>query len=347
MAENKKTINRTVLETLVYYKTLGTPLTLAQTGRLLISEKPLFGFSLSQVNEALTYWIEKGTIEKQKGLYWLKSCNIKHVTCNKNTSKEIRHSAGSDSNVSSFKFHVSDLWLKYIQREKTAQKKLYLVRKMIKLIRYFPGIQGVFVCGSVARKMSKRESDIDFLVLTEKNRVWTVRFFLTIYSFIFGRKTQDNKPRINKFCLNHYRSRVNLKLEENLQDLYSAQEYAQMINIYSRNKIENKFFAANISWMGKHIPNFNFLKPAMINSKHQLASSGQLVRRIIKKVGDLIEKIMQKLQIIIIQKSSQNFAGLDNRRIVVNNKVIMFHLNPRAPIVLKKYKNIVDKYNIL
>lgn len=322
MMQNKKPIRWAVFETLAYYRVLGTPLTLTQVGRLLISPQPLFGFSLTQVNEALLYWQKKGVVEKEKGLYWLKAQSAEYGTQNTERAKE--------------------QWLRYIQREKVSQKKLYLVCQVLKLIRFIPGLRGIFVCGSVARKVSKYKSDIDFLILTKKKRVWTVRFLLTAITYAIGKKTQDDKSRHNKFCLNHIRSCSNLKLEDSLKDLYSAQEYAQMVNVYSRNNIESKFYKDNKGWMGKFIPNFNFVKPPTC-SEH---ATSWHTPSVLNLIGDWLELLLQKLQTVKIQKSSQSFSGLDNRRIVADNGVIMFHLNPRAPGVLKKFKQIAAKYNI-
>ncbi|MBM3256204.1 MAG: nucleotidyltransferase domain-containing protein, partial [Candidatus Moranbacteria bacterium] len=294
--KNINTLKKSVLATLAYYSALKTPLTLVQAGRYMVSTKykacPVFRHGvqspkLSEIRDILDELVKEGIATEQKGLYWLKSCSLKHVTCN--MTKQIKTSVEKKSS-----------YMKFIQWEKISQRKINLVRKALKIFRFVPGLRGLFVCGSVARKTSRRRSDIDFLILTDKNRVWTVRFFMTAIAFLLGKKTKNKKivfsspayrppacaspktlarraseagtdrqfpvPRKNrrdKFCLNHYRSTAKLKLEPELQDLYSAEEYAGMINFYSDGNIENQFYSANKDWMAKFLPNFDFVKPAL------------------------------------------------------------------------------------
>jgi len=306
-------LRRSVLQTLAYFGALQTPITLSQVGRYLIGSDIS---SLHSIINTLNALQKEGMVEKQKGLYWLKILDAKN--------------------------HKNQ-WLSFIQKEKIAQKKLNMVRKATKIIRFIPGIRGLFICGSVARKVCLKKSDIDFFIIAKKSRVWTIRFFITLVSVLLGKKTNDSKPRNNKFCLNHFRSDEKPTLEKYLQDLYSAQEYSRMINICSDGDIENQFFEKNKNWMAKHVPNFHLAKPALVYNSHLIAINNHKIRNIIKKFGDMLEELLKYLQTAKILKSSQQFTGLDNRRIVTDNEVIMFHLNPRAPEVLSKYQRIIAK----
>ena len=342
---NTNKLEKSVLKTLAFYAALKTPLTLPQVGRYLINTEYLvLSTKLSEIENVLDNLIKNNIVTKQKGLYWLSSCNAKPETGDMNNKPS--------------------LYMKFIQSEKIAQRKINLVRKALKIFRFVPGLRGIFICGSVARGVCQRNSDIDFLILTEKGRVWTVRFFLTAIAFLLGKKTRDAghvssfRPaprgdtkfqisRKNKFCLNHYRSTAKLKLEKDLQDLYSAQEYARIINLYETATLNSKarsssenFFKENAGWMGKFLPNFNFAKPPIYRKN---CAETRHVLSLRKKASDLLEKILQPLQAAKIQKSSQNFAQLDKLRIIANNNVIMFHLNPQAPIVIEKYNNFTLK----
>lgn len=360
MGSKAHNLEKSVIDTLAYYKAIKTPLSLVQIGRYLINvktqslnvrtttqiSKPIY-----EIKQALDLLVKKGSVIEQKGLYWLRSRNIQHETHNV-----------SNPAVTCSMLRVP--W-QYVQREKIAQRKIEKVQKAIKFFRFIPGLRGVYICGSVARKVCRRSSDIDFLILTEKGRVWTVRFFLTVLSFLLGKKTRDNVTsylptgqagrlhvtRRDKFCLNHYRSTDKLKLEKNLQDLYSAQEYAGMINVHETWNMKHgtwetepspcgNFYKANAKWMKKILPNFDFTKPPLI-----LHSSFSIFHFPLS-MGDWLEKILQKLQTAKILRSSRNFNQLDNRRIVTDNNVIMFHLNPRAPEIIRRHKKILDSFNI-
>ncbi len=241
--------------------------------------------------------IQEKIITEQKGLYWI-------LRKKKSPNKKNRKT-----------------WLSFIQREKISQKKINLARKALRFFTLIPGLKGLFICGSVARKVSSTKSDIDFLILTRKNRVWTTRFLLTILTFFLGHKTIDKQSRQNKFCLNHFRSENKLSLEKYLQKLYPAEEYAQMINLYSEKKIIEKFYRANQVWMRKILPYFNFIKPPLYSRETSLAKNNFL--------GNWIEKFLYYLQIQKINHHNQQFQKLDKQRIVIDNEVIMFHLNPK------------------
>jgi len=389
--ENFLCLKKSVLKTLAYYRAVKTPLTLAQAGRYLISENSRAPVGqklensrlnqsrdnlLSEIKNILDSLVDEKIVMEEKGLYWLsKSCDMQHTTCDINAAKKIRDPGDFGSN---FPRRISRVACQFIQREKTAQGKINKVRKALKIFRFVPFLKGLFICGSVARKVSRPGSDIDFLVLTKQNRIWTVRFFLTVLAFLLRKKTKDAIPRFtnclptlptgrqsrqagdsrftnrkDKFCLNHYRSSSHLKLEGELQDLYSAQEYARMINIYSGNRIDRKFFKKNKKWMRKFLPNFNFTKlPLYTIYDLQLMTYNFLENVLSGKFGDIMEKLLFYLQSRKIAlgrglpPTQQNCSGKwhvsikNSERIVTNENVIMFHLNPQSPKVLERYVRI-------
>lgn len=319
------------METLAYYKSLNTPITLTQLGRYLIrlDSEDTPGFeSLNEINFLLDKLVEDGLVEEQKGLYWLKE-------------------SGAEKNS----------WLSYVRFEKIAQRKINRVRKSLRFLRVLPFLRGLFICGSVARKVSHPNSDIDFMIITKSNRTWTVRFLLTIAVFLLGKKTQDNNKtlnpayRKNKFCLNHYRASSRLKLEENLRDLYSAQEYVRMVNVFSENRIDRKFFKKNKIWMKKFLPNFNFTKLPLF--KLEQGSTVNKIRKaseymLYGKIGNIIEGLLFSLQSKKIAHNRQSRGiSSSNRRIITESDVIMFHLNPRGPKVINIYQNICQKLTFL
>lgn len=71
--------------------------------------------------------------------------------------------------------------------------------------RFTPGLNEVYIAGSMALGNAGEHSDFDVIVVTEPGRLWTCRFFtLLIFTFlgwrtnIAGRRTRDG------FCFNHF-----------------------------------------------------------------------------------------------------------------------------------------------
>jgi hypothetical protein len=347
MTKNNINTQKSVINTLAYFRTLNTPLTLVQIGRYLIDSNPSTSlrspqndinndkYLLSEINNVLKDLIDKNIVMEQKGLYWL---SLRDPSAAPQDDKV--NTPQDDRNKDDRKD-----WLKFVRSEKNSQRKINKALKAIKLFSLVPFLRGLFICGSVARKVSRRDSDIDFLILTKPDRTWTVRLWLTFFAYLLGKKTRPfQADRKDKFCLNHYRSSSNLKLEENLRDLYSAEEYASMLNVYSANRTDRKFFKKNKRWMSSFLPNFPFSKLPISPANGKLFSS---VRKILEKmlggkIGHIIEWLVYQLQTRKIKLG--NSGTLTGQRVVAEKEVIMFHLNPRAPLVLSRYQQIIKNY---
>lgn len=331
MPKEKTNIEKSILETLAYYRILKTPLTLIQIGRYLFSGKHhRHCQNLSEIKEILGRLKEDGKIIEQKGLYWLNLKQTNKVPA-QNSFPEPKYAT----------------WLKYIKLEKFAQIKINKIRKSLKILKLIPFLRGIFVCGSVSRKVCGFQSDIDFLILTAKNRTWTVRFMLTVFAWLVGKKTKNTGTRKDKFCLNHYRSSSKLKLEDKLRDLYSAGEYSRMINLYSVDHIERKFFKKNKRWIKEFLPNFNFSKLPLyfFENKRSILLRKKIEKMLSGKIGNIIDKLLYYLQSGKIA-FSQNSSFSSQRRIITEREVIMFHLNPRAPKALNRYRKLCQNLTL-
>ena len=308
-----KALRKAIILTLAYHGALEAPLTVPQIDRYLFGPPSGEIFSLASLRKAVLELKSKGLVQGEKGFYWIKGA-----------------------------FPAKKrLWVSLLQKEKISSQKINLARQAVYLFSLIPFLRGIFLCGSVSRKTAKDESDIDFLVLTEKKRVWFVRFFLTISAFLLGKKVSDSGSRKNKFCLNHYRGSGKEKLEKNLQDFYSATEYGRMLNIFSPRQREREFFKENATWLKKILPNFDCEKPAIYHFP-KLEKIGLIAEKILRgKLGDWLENFLKRIQLAKINWGKR--ADLPTGRLVTKNNVIMFHLNPQAPRTMERFRKIVEK----
>jgi len=304
-----KKLKKSVLLALIYHKALDTPLSLIQLDRYLLSKESIKNFSLMDLKKALHFWKEKEFVDEQKGLHQI-----------------------SDN---------SSFWQTYVQQEKNSQRKIRGALRTIKYLSFIPYLRSLFICGSVARKTCKYDSDIDFLILTKKNRVWTVRLLLTVTSILLGRKTRDEFSRDNKFCLNHYRARGSYLLEKNMQDIYSASEYSHMLNVFSDGNEQNVFFKKNMKWMKKILPQFDFIKPPIYKLSRKTKRA--LEKVFDKTIGDKLENILYRMQLLKIKTRSSRMELPSNARLVANKGTIIFHLSPRAPETNRRFEQILAK----
>lgn len=84
------------------------------------------------------------------------------------------------------------------------------------LISRFPFVQAVFISGSLSKNVMTEDADIDYFIITKKDRLWICRTLLIIYKKIFLFNSHKY------FCLNYFIDESHLLIEE--QNRYTATE---------------------------------------------------------------------------------------------------------------------------
>lgn len=317
MPENlEKKIRKNLLLTFAYYGAEEAPLTLAQVTRYLFSREKFEDLSFFDFRNELNFLKSKNFIRETKGLFFL--------------------------NKPEKKFS----WKTFLKKEKESQIKINEVRKALKVFSFIPFLKNIFICGSVARKTSSEKSDIDFLIIAGKGRVWLVRFCLTIFSFLLGKKTSSFGERKDKFCLNHYRAAGNETIEKELQDIYSASEYTRMLNLYASEN-QNDFLGGNKEWMKNFEPNFDSIKPPLFHFPNSKKTKKTLERILGKGGGKALENLLKKIQKMKIKINLERNGFSRGARLVLKNNVIMFHLSPKSPVVMKKVRTNLEDMRVI
>ena len=71
------------------------------------------------------------------------------------------------------------------QNNNVAEHKYRRAIRLAKLYRFIPFIRMMAVCNSLAISNAKEDSDIDFFIITKKNKIWLARFFSVLFIKIF------------------------------------------------------------------------------------------------------------------------------------------------------------------
>ena len=147
-----------------------------------------------------------------------------------------------------------------LKRKTYSKKKWQEVQEFVKLMKFIPWINGVAVTGSLSVDNAKKNDDIDFLIVTKKNRLWLSRVFVVLLLFLKGKKRSWNGDEDNSWCLNFWLDDTSLKLPKRLHNIYGAFEVCQAIWVYDREDIKKSFFELN-NWAEPYLPNyFSFQK---------------------------------------------------------------------------------------
>jgi hypothetical protein len=233
-----------------------------------------------------------------------------------------------------------------IQNDKNSIVKYKIAERIVWWLRFVPFVRMIAVTGTLAMKNSERSSDIDFFVVLEKGRIWTGRLLVTLVVHLLGKRRYENKIK-NRICLNYFIAAGSLGIKR--QDLFAANEYSFIYPLLGFD-IYKKFGEANIGWIKKYKPNFEYgdLKPAKYYVEH-----GQFSRFIQKfrenlinfLGGDRIESWLKKKQIEKIKRNPLTYKK--GGYVEYNDENLVFLPEPQGPGILEKLKILTRKNNFL
>lgn len=125
------------------------------------------------------------------------------------------------------------------------------IRRYMRGVRHVPFVRGIGLVGSQALGLERSNSDIDLLVITDPEHMWTARVFLSAYFQLLGMR-RHGKKITNRFCLNHYLS--DIREMDRQKNLYTAMEYAKLRPLVYA-PVMRAFQQANLSWINIFFPN--------------------------------------------------------------------------------------------
>ncbi|MFH0907017.1 MAG: hypothetical protein ABIC36_01080 [bacterium] len=307
-------IEKSILSTLIYYDILDYPLTLLEIYKYLHK----FNNSLYKYKPCVldiqaflenSFFLKKA-IDQKNGFYFIKSSY---------DSKNI----------------LNEIYKNRIKRQKSAHKKWKKVRRIINLFQIIPYIRMIGITGSLALGNSKKQSDLDFFIITAPNRIWISRILITGLAHIIGQRRYGLKIA-DRVCLNSYITENSLKIEP--ENLYSSHEYTHLIPVLD-DGVYSEFCKSN-TWIGNYIYESPFNLANNQNNivlNNKLRSFAMFLERILDgKIGLFLEKKISQYQKTRIQKKIQNENP--NSQIAFNDNCLMFHPVPKSLFIDKEYK---------
>lgn len=129
---------------------------------------------------------------------------------------------------------------------KLAAKRLKTARRMSRLIAQFPYVRAILLSGSLSKGFMEKNSDIDYFVVTQPNRLWLTRALLMFFKKIF----LLNSKRL--FCINYFVDSENLEIRE--KNIFTATEIATLIPTYGAS-VYDELYNKN-SWIKDYYPNY-------------------------------------------------------------------------------------------
>src|SRR3989304_10250837 len=163
-------------------------------------------------------------------------------------------------------------------REKYSLLKIKRAQFFARILKVVPSLKLVAISGALAMENSHKNDDIDLVLITSKNTLWTTRFVANILLVPFKRDVKGQKVA-DRACLNVLIDESDLKISP--QNLYLAHEICQMKPIWDRDKTYRRFIDAN-KWIYKFLPNWqvNFGVVDHRSEKKKLPTTNYLLRTV-------------------------------------------------------------------
>lgn len=225
------------------------------------------------------------------------------------------------------KTNIPEKFLNHNQKEKNPWSIKYIKKsqKILWILKYCPYIRAVGVCNSVAMDIAHKSSDIDLLIITNKNHIWTARLFATIILHILGVRRYDEKIS-GRFCLSFFISDDNLnfsKIALKPKDPYLAFWLSSIIPIFGKdtflkiNKVNKKFINKNTNNNAifvKHLKN--------------IKNNNNFLQKILEMIiPNFIENIIKNK---LLEKTLNSYSKLKNKKgVIINDKILKFHNNDK------------------
>lgn len=230
----------------------------------------------------------------------------------------------------------AQLFEEWIEKHARSQRKWKRLRRIAVWLRAVPFLRGLAGTGSLAFDNAGPSSDLDVLVIAAPNRMWTVRFLLTIILDALRLRRRPRGPTADRVCLNHYLSEDALAFP--YRSLYTALEYARLVPLLGEEACR-RFRAANRAWMEEYLVRVFPDSLTHVKTVPDIAILRALQRvgeRCFKgRLGDALERRLARLQRARIARAEVTAAPAG--RIVATEVRAEFHPHSREAPLLRSF----------
>jgi hypothetical protein len=198
-----------------------------------------------------------------------------------------------------------------------ARPMLKTAEKIATFLSAFPFVRGVAVSGSLSKNFADENSDIDFFIITEKNKLWLARTFMHCFKkFTFLVKKQE------WFCMNYYIDEEMLQIKE--KNVFTATEVATLLPLRGIQAFQ-EFYASN-KWSRSYLPN-HLLRISYNNEIRNSFLKKTLEFLFRNPLGNLLDRTLMRLTEKRWKKKTEK-RKLNKRGIIMGMDVSRHYAKP-------------------
>jgi predicted nucleotidyltransferase len=229
-----------------------------------------------------------------------------------------------------------------VQRRRKGNAKAKAMLKKAEMIAAFlstfPFVKGVAISGSLSKNFADENSDIDFFIITEKNKLWLARTFMHCF-----KKIAMLQKKEDMYCMNYYIDEGMLRIKE--KNIYTATEIATLLPLRGMQAFKD-FFAEN-SWSKHFLPNHSLRISYVEEIKNPFFKKTiEVIFR--NPVGNLLNDLLMRLSVYQWNKKTRS-GKLNKRGIVMSMDASRHQAKPNPLLFQKKFMDLYEKkiFNLL
>ena len=188
---------------------------------------------------------------------------------------------------------------KRINEEKRVEKFFRIARLAGHIVAAFPYVRGILVSGSLSKRRAGRDGDIDFLVITEKGKLWISRTLLMLFKKIFLLNSHKY------FCLNYFVDVDSLEISN--RDRFTATEICTLMPVYNRG-LYDRFLREN-GWIMEYYPHIPDQSNDLVLRRNVHILKWIIECALRNRLGDLLDDYLMKKT---LEYRRRKFSNLDD-----------------------------------
>lgn len=225
-----------------------------------------------------------------------------------------------------------------LRKEKEELAKAY-VQKLpfyTKLIRSFPFVRGISISGSLSKGVMYEKGDIDYFIITKKNRLWICRSLLILFKKVFLLNSRKY------FCVNYFVDEDNTQIID--RNIFTAVEVSHLIPVYNESVVQA--MKDKNPWIRDFFPHYSahhFFPPLKGNGLLKKALEGIFS-------GQFAERLDLWLMKITYRRWSKKFSSFNAEKLELtmrsNRGISKHHPSDYQTKVLASYQQRLEQLKI-
>lgn len=227
------------------------------------------------------------------------------------------------------------------QRAAYSVVKVTQAYEVVAALRWIPWIKGIALTGSLAMNNATQDDDLDFMIITQAQRLWLTRPLVIAYAWLKGKRRSWQREEKNSWCFNLWLEETELHTPGLNSSLYTAYEVCQARFLLNRARVSQRFIWAN-RWLAEYLPYY------FLDRCENASEESQLTQGVIGVVNWIETPFSWLLSLTNVVAYALQWAYMlpHRTREKVTRQVAFFHPRDTQRLVRQRWQATVRKAGV-